>query len=58
MANSRPWVVNALPLILLGKLRRLDLLESLAPSVMVPQGVIREVAAGASRDQATKATVA
>ncbi len=57
MANSKPWVVNASPLILLGKLRQLDLLTSLAPSLVIPDGVIREVAAGAERDQATSATV-
>ena len=58
MATSRPWVVNASPLILLGKLRQLDLLSMLAPSLVVPEAVIREVAAGAVCDSATAATVA
>jgi len=56
--TSRPWVVNASPLILLGKLQRLDLLELLAPALTVPEAVIREVAAGADRDPATAAAVA
>ncbi len=58
MATSRPWVINASPLILLGKLRRLDLLELLAPTLIVPEAVIREVAAGSDRDAATAASVA
>ena len=57
MANSKPWVVNASPLILLGKLQRLDLLDSLAPAVWVPDGVIREVAMGAGSDPSTAASV-
>ncbi len=53
MAIIKPWVVNASPLILLGKLQRLDLLERLAPALSVPEAVIREVAAGADRGEAT-----
>ena len=49
MSSSR-WVINASPLILLGKIRRLDLLESLAPGLVVPQSVIGEVEAGATSD--------
>ena len=37
MGSSRRWVVHASPLILLGKIHRLDLLESLAPELAVPQ---------------------
>lgn len=58
MAISKSWVVNASPLILLGKLNRLDLLERMAPSVHVPDGVIREVAMGYHRDPATTTSVA
>lgn len=59
MVTSKPWVVNASPLILLGKLGRLDLLERLAPSLHVPDGVIGEVSAGGrQRDPATAASVA
>jgi len=48
--SSSRWVINASPLILLGKIRRLDLLESLAPGLVVPQSVIGEVEAGATSD--------
>lgn len=59
MATSKPWVVNASPLILLGKLGRLDLLERLAPALHVPDGVIREVSVGGRQpDPATAASVA
>lgn len=56
--SSKPWVVNASPLILLGKLDRLDLLECMAPSLHVPAGVIAEVSVGGrQRDPATTASV-
>ena len=40
-----PCVVNASPLILLGKTRHLDLLAALADTVVVPQAVAKEVGA-------------
>ena len=40
------WVINASPLILLGKLGRTDLLEGLAQRILVPDAVFREVDAG------------
>lgn len=46
--SSPIWVINASPLILLGKLRRTDLLDRLAGAVWVPEAVVREVAAGPS----------
>jgi hypothetical protein len=52
--SNEIWVINASPLILLGKLGRTDLLESLALQVIVPQAVFREVAAGAAGDTAMK----
>lgn len=52
--SNEIWVINASPLILLGKLGRNDLLESLARQVIVPQAVFQEVAAGASGDAAMK----
>ena len=52
------WVINASPLILLGKLGRTDLLESLAQRVIVPQAVFHEVAAGAAGDAAMEAALA
>lgn len=44
------WVINASPLILLGKLGRIDLLEQLAKQIMVPQAVLCEVASGGAAD--------
>lgn len=44
MAPSR-WVANASPLILLGKIDRLDLLEGLADEVLVPRAVTIEIGA-------------
>ena len=54
---GRVWVVNASPLILLGKLGRADLLERLAQRILVPDAVLRELAAGAD-DAGASATVA
>ena len=39
----RRWVVNALPLILLGKTNHLGLLGALADQVVVPKAVVDEV---------------
>lgn len=50
--SDKRWVVNASPLILLGKIQRLDLLEGLAPVLAVPESVILEVEAGANQDTA------
>lgn len=44
MAPNR-WVVNASPLILLGKIEQIELLGALAGEIAVPQAVIREVGA-------------
>lgn len=49
------WVCNTSPLISLARIGRLDLVESLAPRIMVPATVIREAEAGASRDTAALA---
>lgn len=43
-------VVDASPLILLGRIERLDLLASLSQSLLVPDAVIREIRAGSARD--------
>jgi predicted nucleic acid-binding protein len=48
--KSRGFVVNASPLITLGRLARLDLLTELAEAVIVPRGVIEEVAAKSEKD--------
>lgn len=44
MAHSR-WVVNASPLILLGKVEQIRLLGALAQQIAVPSAVIREIGA-------------
>ncbi|MDP2367054.1 DUF3368 domain-containing protein [Rhodoferax sp.] len=44
--SATTWVINASPLILLGKLGRTDLLDGLAQRILVPDAVFREVAAG------------
>lgn len=51
------WVLNASPLILLGKLRRLDIVEALASSVVVPESVVREVRTGLRKDETGSATL-
>jgi predicted nucleic acid-binding protein len=47
---DRILVVNASPLILLSRIKRLDLLASLAAQLVVPEAVIREIQAGSDRD--------
>jgi predicted nucleic acid-binding protein len=44
------WVVNASPLIFLGRLGRFDLLPALADEVLVPEPVLREVRVRDSRE--------
>jgi len=45
-----PWVVNASPIILLGKAGIIHLLPELCSELVVPQGVIAEVASGQIAD--------
>jgi len=49
---SRKWVVNASPLILLGKIGHLDLLRALSFELVIPSGVAREVLEGPEDDPA------
>jgi predicted nucleic acid-binding protein len=44
------WVFNASPIILYARIGRLDLIDALAPGVIVPEKVIEEVKHGASKD--------
>ncbi len=48
---SEAWVVNASPLILFARIDRLDLIERLAPTILIPNAVIREVRAGQQKDR-------
>ena len=41
---SRRWVVNASPLILLGKVGQLELLMDLSDELIIPRAVVQEVA--------------
>jgi predicted nucleic acid-binding protein len=53
---SEAWVVNASPLILFSRVGRLDLIERLAPAILIPTAVVAEVHDGAAKDgTATKA---
>ena len=51
------WVLNASPVILLGKIGRLNLLESLAPKAVVPNAVFLEIQAGIGEHQAVQSTM-
>jgi len=44
------WVVNASPIILYARIGRLDVIERLAPRVVVPETVIEEIQAGVQKD--------
>lgn len=44
--SNQAWVINASPLILMGKLDRLDIIQRLAPQLIVPSAVIQEISAG------------
>ena len=48
---SEAWVVNASPLILFSRIDRFDLIEDLAPAILVPNAVIEEVRAGQQKDR-------
>ena len=54
---SEAWVVNASPLILFSRIGRLDLLERLAPTILVPNAVIEEVRAGQDKDRTAAAAL-
>jgi hypothetical protein len=48
---SEAWAVNASPLILFARIDRLDLIEHLAPAILIPNAVIEEVRAGQRKDR-------
>jgi predicted nucleic acid-binding protein len=48
----RKWVVNASPLIVLGRINYLFLLQHLAEEIVVPAGVAKEIARGPEDDPA------
>lgn len=48
----RRWVLNASPLIVLGKIGMLGILSQVADELAVPQGVVEEILAGPAGDPA------
>jgi predicted nucleic acid-binding protein len=49
---SDRWVLNASPLIVFGKIGRLDLFSQLVEEIVVPRGVAQEILAGPENDSA------
>lgn len=49
---SRKWVINASPLIALGKVSRIGLFEKMCLNPVVPEGVARELDGGSADDPA------
>ncbi|MDD5035524.1 MAG: hypothetical protein PHE55_12285 [Methylococcaceae bacterium] len=45
-------VIDSSPLILLGKIRQLELLEKLVAKIIVPETVLEEIRNGAAKDPA------
>jgi predicted nucleic acid-binding protein len=52
--STAKWVVNASPLIYLGKIGRLDWLAATAKEVVIPSAVAREIAVGPANDAACR----
>ena len=55
---SRRWVVNASPLILLGKVDQVLLLQQLSDELIIPDGVAQEVQAKPDGERALEALIA
>ncbi len=51
-------VIDSSPLILLGKIRQLELLERLVAKIIVPETVLEEIRIGADKDSAARTTMA
>lgn len=51
------WVLNASPLILYARVGRLDIIEQLAPGIIVPFSVLEEVKAGMHKDSTAEDAV-
>lgn len=52
--SHRQWVVNASPIILLGDINQLQLLEALCVKLVVPRAVVDEILAGPHKDEAQR----
>lgn len=55
---SRKWVVNASPLIVLGKVAEIALLERLCSTLVIPDGVVHELDRGPNNDPAREVVLA
>ena len=51
------WVINASPIILYARIGKLDVIERLAPKVIVPVTVIEEVQSGLQKDSTAKEAI-
>lgn len=52
--NKRMWVVNASPVILLGEIGRISLLNALSETMVIPKAVATEIFAGPYEDVAQR----
>ena len=50
--SERRWVINASPLILLGKVEKLDLLPRMISRLLIPPAVVEEIRQGSRNDPA------
>ena len=48
------WIFNASPVILLGKINQLQLIEALSPHFRIPRAVTQEIGAGCGEDPAVR----
>jgi len=48
------WIFNASPVILLGKIHQIHLIEAMSPAFRIPRAVVEEIGAGCSDDPAVK----
>lgn len=55
--DNETWVINASPLIALGRIDGLTLLHDLTDGILIPQCVLSEVEAGLGKDPSTSATL-
>jgi predicted nucleic acid-binding protein len=51
---TRKWVVNASPLVILGKISRIDLLDKLTETFVIPRAVAIEIDKGVANDPAKR----
>jgi hypothetical protein len=52
---SEAWVANVSPVILFARIGRLNLFEGLAPTCLIPNGVLEKVRGGQEKDRTAAA---